>query len=68
MIFLNMKVQILKEVLTLEITRKKSKIRHHTFLPPEAAREMLSYLKERCYGRNEKIRVKDNDDYIFVII
>jgi len=58
--------QILKEVLTLEITRKKSKIRHHTFLPPEAAREMLSYLKERCYGRNEKIRVKDNDDYIFV--
>lgn len=58
--------QILREVLTLEITRKKSKIRHHTFLPPEATREILSYLKERCYGRNEKVRVINIDDYIFV--
>lgn len=58
--------QILKEVLTLEITRKKVRYRHHTFIPPETTREIISYLNERCSGRNEKIRIKSNDDYIFV--
>lgn len=58
--------QILKEVLTLEITRKKVKYRHHTFLPPEATREIISYLKERCFGRNEKIKIKKNNEYVFV--
>lgn len=58
--------RILEEVLTLEITRKKVSYRHHTFLPPEATREILSYLKERCYGKNEKIRVQSIDDKIFV--
>lgn len=58
--------QVIKEVLTLNIRRKKVKYRHQTFLPPEASREIINYLKERCYGRNEKIRVIDNYDTIFV--
>ncbi|UTB33100.1 MAG: tyrosine-type recombinase/integrase [Methanobacterium sp. ERen5] len=58
--------EILSEILTIEITRSKSNIRHHTFLPPEATREIITYLKERCYGRNKKIRIKNNDDTIFV--
>ena len=57
---------ILKEVLTLTITRKKVKYRHQTFLPPEATRELISYLKERCFGRNGKIRVNSKYDTIFV--
>jgi hypothetical protein len=56
----------MSNVLTIEITRSKSKIRHHTFIPPEATREIITYLKERCYGRNKKIRIKSNDDTIFV--
>lgn len=58
--------QVLKEILTLEITRKKVNYRHHTFIPPEAMREIVSYLNERCSGRNEKIRIEDENDYVFV--
>ena len=58
--------EVLTEVLTLEITRKKVNYKHHTFLPPEATREMINYLKERCYGDNLKIRIKNNNDTIFV--
>ncbi|AXV38618.1 MAG: hypothetical protein CIT01_10570 [Methanobacterium sp. BRmetb2] len=38
--------QVLKEVLTLNITRKKVRYRHLTFLPPEATREIINYLKK----------------------
>lgn len=58
--------EVLKEILTIEITRKKVNYKHHTFIPPEATREIITYLKERCYGRNEKIRIKNNSDLIFV--
>ncbi len=59
--------QVLEEVLTLEITRKKINYRHFTFIPPEATREILAYLKERCYGRNKNIRIKQNsEEPIFV--
>ena len=57
--------EILKEILTLHITRKKVRYRYITFIPPEASREIINYLKERCYGRNEKVRVINNNDYIF---
>ena len=58
--------EVLNEVLTLEIRRKKGNYKHHTFIPPEVSREILTYLKERCYGRNEKIRIKDQNEPIFV--
>ncbi|HOI71409.1 MAG TPA: tyrosine-type recombinase/integrase [Methanobacterium sp.] len=58
--------RVLDEVLTLEIIRKKVNYRHYTFIPPEASREIISYLKERCYGRNEKIRIADLNEPIFV--
>lgn len=57
--------EILKEILTLYITRKKVKYRYITFIPPEASREIISYLKERCYGRNEKIRIQNSNEPIF---
>lgn len=58
--------QVLQEVLTLEIRRKKVNYRHHTFIPPETSREIIAYLKERCYGRNNKIRINKVDEPIFV--
>lgn len=59
--------QVLKEVLTIELRRQKSRYRHHTFIPPEVIREIIAYLKERCYGRNEKIRIKDQaEEPVFV--
>ena len=36
--------EILKEVLTLEITRKKVNYKHHTFIPPEASKVIMIYL------------------------
>ncbi|MCC7560613.1 MAG: site-specific integrase [Methanobacterium sp.] len=57
---------VLKEVLILTIRRKKVKYRHQTFSPPEVTRELINYLKERCYGRNENIRVHSIYDKIFV--
>lgn len=58
----------LSEVVVIEITRSKSTIRHHACIPPEATREIITYLKERCYGRNKKIRIKTINDTIFVNI
>ncbi|WP_321421915.1 hypothetical protein [uncultured Methanobacterium sp.] len=57
---------ILKEVLVPTIRRKKVKYRHQTFSPPELTRELINYLKERCYGRNENIKVHSIYDKIFV--
>ncbi|KAF5036120.1 hypothetical protein DSECCO2_578420 [anaerobic digester metagenome] len=57
---------VLKEILTMEIVREKVKYRQHTFLAPEVTRELISYLKERCYGPNEKIRIHNNNEPIFV--
>lgn len=58
--------QVLQEVLTLDIRRKKVNYKHITFIPPETSREIINYLKERFYGRNEYIRIKNKTDYIFV--
>lgn len=58
--------QVLQEVLTLYIRRKKVNYKHLTFIPPETSREIINYLKERSYGRNEYIRIKNKRDHIFV--
>lgn len=54
------------EIITLDIVRKKVNYRYMTFIPPEATKEILNYLKERMYGRNEKIRIRDYDRALFV--
>jgi len=55
-----------EEIITLDIVRKKVNYRYMTFIPPEATKEIINYLKERMYGRNEKIRVRDYDRALFV--
>lgn len=57
--------QVLKEVLTLHIRRKKVNYKHITFIPPEASREIINYLKDRYFGRNKKIKIKNKSDTIF---
>lgn len=59
---------VLKEILTLEFVREKVKYKQHTFLAPEVTRELIIYLKERCYGPNENIRIENNNEPIFVNI
>lgn len=54
------------KILILHITRQKVNYRYCTFLPPEAAYQIINYLKERQYGRNDKVRIKNIDDYLFV--
>lgn len=54
------------EVLTLEIIRKKANYRYITFLPPEATIQIIYYIRERMFGRNEKIRIKNIKSPIFV--
>lgn len=57
---------ILQEVLPVEITRKNLNYTYCTFIPPETSFEIINFIKERCYGSNKKIRIKDNTDYIIV--
>lgn len=58
--------EILEEILTLSIIRQKVSYRYITFIPAEATREIMNYLKERCYGRNVKIRIQNSDEPLFV--
>lgn len=53
-------------ILTLTITRKKEYYRYHTFIPPEAIYSIIAYLRERCFGKNENIRIHSYDTPIFV--
>lgn len=54
------------EIITMDIVRKKVNYRYMTFIPPEATKEIINYLKERMYGRNEKIRIRDYEGALFV--
>ena len=58
--------ELREEIITLDIVRKKVNYRYMTFIPPEATREIINYLKESMYGRNEKIRVRDYEGALFV--
>lgn len=55
-----------KVVLRIIITRKKVNYRYQSFIPPEVTRNILYYLRERIYGRNEMIRVTDLTKELFV--
>ncbi|MCK9150501.1 tyrosine-type recombinase/integrase [Methanobacterium alcaliphilum] len=57
-----------QEILTLHIVRKKVNHRYITFIPPEATIQIIYYLKERMYGRNQNIRITDINSPIFVKI
>jgi len=62
----NARDELMDEIITLDIVRKKVNYRYLTFIPPEATREIINYLRERMYGRNEKIRIRDYDGALFV--
>ena len=55
-------------MITLEITRKKVNYRYHTFIPPEATKQILTYLKERIYGKNVFISIKSLEEPVFVMV
>lgn len=58
--------QVLEEVLTLHLRRKKVNYNHITFIPPEASRAIINYLKERYYGPNKKTKIRNTSGYIFI--
>lgn len=60
--------ELKKEVITLHLIRKKVSYKYITFIPPEATINILDYLRERIYGRNQDIRIKTIDEPIFVKI
>lgn len=53
-------------VLSMEVTRQKVNYRYHTFIPPEVTRNIILYLKDRVYGRNDKIRIMEYNKALFV--
>jgi integrase len=57
---------ILKEIIIMEIVRKKVNYRHHVLIPPEASQQIIIYLKERYYNRNINRRITDLNGTIFV--
>ncbi|AXV36828.1 MAG: integrase [Methanobacterium sp. BRmetb2] len=62
----DLKDELKNAIITLHITRKKVNYRYITFIPPEATKYIIMYLKERVYGRNKKIRIKNYDSALFV--
>lgn len=58
--------RVLEEIITLNIVRQKVKYRYQTFIPPEASRAIIAYLKEREYNRNERRHINSLDDPLFV--
>lgn len=58
--------EILQEILSLGFNKPKINLRHPIFIPPETSRVIISYLKERCFGDNKKIRINCEDDLLFV--
>ncbi|ADZ10379.1 integrase family protein [Methanobacterium lacus] len=53
-------------VLIIEITRQKVHYRYQTFIPPEVTRNIVLYLKDRVYGRNDNVRIIDCNKTLFV--
>ena len=51
--------KILDEIITLHVVREKVNYSYQTFIPPEATKAIISYLKERKNNRNEKRHIKD---------
>lgn len=62
----NYEKELEKVVLSIIITRKKVNYRYQSFIPPEVSKNIVYYLKERTYGRNEMIRITDNKKELFV--
>ncbi|MDI6644322.1 MAG: tyrosine-type recombinase/integrase [Methanobacteriaceae archaeon] len=62
----DLKDELKDAIITLHITRRKVNYRYITFIPPEATKYIIMYLKERVYGRNKKIRIRDYDSSLFV--
>lgn len=59
--------QILEiEVAQLKMYRQKVKGHYWTYLPREVTTHILNYLRERQYGRNQKIRITSNEEPVFV--
>ncbi len=54
-------------VITLEITRQKVNRRYYTFIPPEAIKAIIVYLRERCNHRDKRIHPKRLNDSLFVV-
>ncbi|BDZ68554.1 site-specific integrase [Methanobacterium ferruginis] len=53
--FIDLEEELNNEILTLYITREKVHHRYFTFLPPEATRQIIAYLRERVNSENEKL-------------
>ncbi|CAI4043396.1 integrase [uncultured archaeal virus] len=54
--FLDAEKDLDNEILTIYITRTKVHHRFFTFIPPEATRQIIAYLRERLHSKNTKIR------------
>jgi len=53
--FLDSESDLNNEILTIYITRTKVHHRFFTFIPPEAIRQIIAYLRERVHSKNTKI-------------
>ncbi|WP_321422806.1 site-specific integrase [uncultured Methanobacterium sp.] len=53
--FLDSENDLNNEILTIHITRTKVHHRFFTFIPPEATRQIIAYLRERVHSKNTKI-------------
>lgn len=58
--------ELLGEIILLDIVRRKVNYKYQTFLPPEAFKPLITYIKTRQFNRNERLHIKDINAPIFV--
>ena len=58
--------ELVKEVIMFNIIRKKVHYKYQTFLPPEAIKPLINYIRSRQFGRNKKLIIKNIDQPLFV--
>ena len=58
--------KVVKEILMLDIVRRKVNYKYQTFLPPEAIKPLITYIKSRQFNRNDKLHIKDINGPLFV--
>lgn len=58
--------ELIEEILMLDIVRRKVNYKYQTFLPPEAIKPLITYIKSRQFNRNNKLHINDINEPLFV--
>lgn len=58
--------KIIQEIIMLDIVRGKVHYRYQTFIPPEASKPIINYIRARQLHENKKMHIKDLNGPLFI--